>query len=344
MKKAIILFSILCLLLSMLCACGSSDASAASVASAAEATQASQASDTAAADDTASAAEAAVPAVVTATATAGDVEMDYCCFGTGSRIFVILPGLSIQPVTPSAEAIAQGFADFATDFTVYLFDRRSNLPETYTIEEMAEDTAAVMESLGLSHVSIFGASQGGMMAQVIALNHPELVDNLVLGSTLSRTNDTMKAVCGEWLELAKAGKGYELNEALCRAIYSEATMEAYSDALLAAGDSITDEDLSRFIVLASSLEDFDIYDRLGELQCNVLVLGCEGDQVTTLEGAQEIADALITGREGEQSSSEEIGSTYLCECYIYGPEYGHAVFDEAPDYRGRILEFLQNAE
>ena len=264
--------------------------------------------------------------VTVATAVAGEVEMDYCCFGKGENIFVIIPGISAKKVTPNAEAIAQGFEIFSKDYTVYLFDIRNNIPDSYSVQEMAADTAAVIRSLGLKDVNIFGASMGGMIAQYIAVDNPDLVKSLVLGSTFARINPDTHDVLEQWIELAKTGDGYELNKAFSYQIYSEATMEAYKDAVLANGNDISEDELARFVICASAILDFDVYDRLDEISCDVLVLGCEGDRVTTEDGARELAKKLD------------------CESYFYGPEYGHAVFDEAPDYRSRILEFIQGIQ
>ena len=42
--------------------------------------------------------------------------MDYFCFGTGGRKLVIIPGVSIQSVMGSAEAIADAYSVFAGNF------------------------------------------------------------------------------------------------------------------------------------------------------------------------------------------------------------------------------------
>lgn len=260
--------------------------------------------------------------IVTKTAVTENIEMDYCRFGKGEKVFVILPGLSVKKVTPSSEAIRQAFADFTDEYTVYLFDRRNNIPDQYSIEDMAEDTVTVMKSLGIDQISVFGASQGGMIAECIAINHPDIVDKMVLGSTFCRINETTSAVVNHWIELAEEKNGYGLNESICNDIYSKATMDKYGDLLLSVGNDISDEEMSQFITIAQSINEFDIYNKLNNITSKVLVLGCEGDRVTTLEGSEEIVEKLN------------------CEYYVYGSEYGHAVFDEATDYRSRILEFL----
>ena len=91
-------------------------------------------------------------------------EMQFFRFGSGPRTYVILPGLSVQSVMASAEAVAQAYASFAEEYTIYVFDRRAALPPVYTVRDMARDTAEAMLALGLHDIYLFGASQGGMMA------------------------------------------------------------------------------------------------------------------------------------------------------------------------------------
>ena len=87
-------------------------------------------------------------------------------------------------------------------------------------------------------------------------------------------------------------------------------------------DGLTDEELRRFSVQARAISDFDAYSELDKIKCPTLVLGVEGDKVVTADASREIADRLG------------------CELYLYPDSYGHCVFDEAPDYKDRILNFL----
>src|SRR5438094_264167 len=52
-----------------------------------------------------------------------------------------------------------------------------------SIEDMAEDMAAVIRALGFSRVDIFGLSMGGMVAKAIAERAPELIDRLILAGS-----------------------------------------------------------------------------------------------------------------------------------------------------------------
>ena len=93
------------------------------------------------------------------TVTTAGFSMDYICFGNGAETMVILPGLSVQSVLPQAKAIAKQYARFTDDYTVYLFDRRKELPPVYTVEDMANDTVQAMESLGLGILRVLNGEE-----------------------------------------------------------------------------------------------------------------------------------------------------------------------------------------
>lgn len=63
--------------------------------------------------------------------------------------------------------------------------RKPDVP--YTLDDMADDAAALLDALGIQSAHVAGASMGGMIAQLVALRHPEKVRSLV--SIMSTTSD-----------------------------------------------------------------------------------------------------------------------------------------------------------
>ena len=63
--------------------------------------------------------------------------------------------------------------------TVLEMVRRRVRPEQYSLSDMAEDTAALLRELGVAPAHVVGASMGGMIGQVLAAEHLEVVRSLV---------------------------------------------------------------------------------------------------------------------------------------------------------------------
>ena len=252
--------------------------------------------------------------------------MDYLRFGNGARNLVIIPGVSVQSVMNYAQAITESYKLLTEDFTVYVLDRRKDMPESYTVYEMARDTAEAIKVLKLDRVSLFGASQGGMIAMKIAIDHPELVEGLVLGSTSAQvTEETYRRVFAGWADLAKAGKPEELYLSFGEATYPAPVFEQSRELMIEAAKTVTPDDLKRFITVTEGMKGFDVTKDLRKIMCPVLVIGSRDDKIFGGEASVQIMESL-KGRPD-------------CELFMYDG-YGHAAYDLAPDYRERMLKFL----
>lgn len=252
-----------------------------------------------------------------------DIEMEYFSFGSGERAFVILPGVSTKSILQSAKAVQAAYKMFEDKYTVYVFDRRKNMPPNYPVRQMATDTAAVMRYIGINSADIFGASQGGMMALCIAIDAPQLVRSLVLGSTTCVADKAVKVITDRWVALAHSKDRIALTAELIDCMYSVNTIGQYKDVLLHMNDDMSDADIERFIIQTKAIDDFNIYDELAQISGPALVIGAEGDKLLPSEHSRRIAKKLG------------------CELYLYGTEYGHCVYDEAADYGQRIFNFFQ---
>ena len=264
--------------------------------------------------------------VVLDTVKTDDFVMDYCRFGCGKGTIVIIPGLSVQSVMPSAQAIAQAYEILTDDYTLYVFDRRKDNPESYCIADMARDTAKAMRSLGLEKANVFGASQGGMIAMSMAIMYPDLVEKLVLASTSSCVTETGFKTVENWVSLAKTGDAHALYDAFGKAIYPKAVYDQSKNLLSQAAETVTEQDLKRFVVMAQAIRGFDITADLCKIKCPVLIIGSSDDAVLGSKAAEVIRDNL------KNSAG--------CEYFMY-EGYGHAVYDLAPDFHKRVYNFLK---
>jgi len=251
--------------------------------------------------------------------------MEYFRFGRGERTCVILPGVSVRSVMGAADAVAAAYDVLAEDFTVYVFDRRTELPPVYTVRDMARDTAEAFRALGLHDVCLFGASQGGMIALVMAIEHPELVRKLALGSTTARMRPAENDIFDRWIRLAKDGDRVGLMLEFGRVIYPPEVFRKAEATLISEGERATDAELERFITLLEGTKDFSVVDELNKIRCPVLVIGAFEDAVLDSDATMEIA--------------EKLDSVPGFRLYLY-TGYGHAAFDTAPDYRERLCRFF----
>ena len=134
-----------------------------------------------------------------------NMQFDYITFGNGTKPLVMIQGLNTRGIKGAALSLSYMYRIFAKDYKVYLFDRRSVVQDGITVRDMALDIAIAMDTLGIKNADVFGVSQGGMIAQYLAIDRPELVKKLVLAVTLSQNNDTVKQVVSNWIEMAERG-------------------------------------------------------------------------------------------------------------------------------------------
>lgn len=256
---------------------------------------------------------------------AGNFGMNYFKFGSGEKTMVILPGLSIQSVCLFADSVAKDYSVFEKDFTVYLFDRRNELPENYSIQDMADDTALCFKKSGLSDICLFGASQGGMIAQIIAAKYPELVNKLALCSTSVRVDNSQIKTISEWITQANAGNGSALYLSFGKAVYPENIFEQSKELLEIAGKAVSQEEFKRFVLLAQSTEGFDVTGEISNIRCPVFAAGSDDDIVL---GSDSMSELIEKYKENKNFSY-----------HIY-ENFGHACYDTAPDFKERLYSFF----
>ena len=250
-------------------------------------------------------------------------DCDYISFGSGDDVLIMLPGVGDGFKTAKGVAVPFSvmYRCFAKDFKVFVFSRRNRMLKGFTTKDMADDLAAIMDKLGIDSAHVFGVSQGGMIAQQMAIRHPEKVKSLVLAVTASRPTVLMRESLSSWLDMAGRDdyKGIMLDTA----------ERSYTGAYLERGRKLNNilalakpKDYTRFRILCESCLEHDAYEDLKKINCPVLVIGADRDRVLGGEASKEIASAIPGA-----------------ELYMY-EGYSHGVYEQAKDFNSRVLEFL----
>lgn len=254
----------------------------------------------------------------------GNSEMDYISFGNGNRNLIMLPGLGDGLTTVKGLALVFSimYRVYAKEFTVYVFSRKNHLPDGYSTREMAKDQAEAMTVLGISKADILGISQGGMIAQYLAIDHPALVNKLVLAVTSSKPNQITEKVVGGWMEMAMQGNYKNLMIDTAERSYSESYLKKYRRLYPFLGITGKPKSFQRFLIQAASCIGHNAHDELNKIICPVSVIGGDCDKIVGADAASAIADKIS-------------GS----ELFIYHG-LGHAAYEEAKDFHGKVLDFL----
>lgn len=115
--------------------------------------------------------------------TVGDIDICYEVRGEGPPLVMIM-GLTANIDWWPPELLRA----LESRYRLLLLDNRGagRTPPgegAFTIKRFADDTAGLMDALGIEHAHVMGVSMGGMIAQELVLQHPEKVDGLVLCCT-----------------------------------------------------------------------------------------------------------------------------------------------------------------
>ncbi len=255
----------------------------------------------------------------------GETTMDYIRFGTGRRNLIILPGLGdgLQTVKGTALPMALMYRCFARDFTVYAFSRRNHLPEGFSTRDMAADLAVAMDELGIEKADFLGVSMGGMIAQYLAIDHPEKVGKLILTVTSSGPNPILAESIDEWVNCAQRGDHVAFMASNLRRIYSEDYCRKNGWMAPLVGRLTKPKSYERFYIQAGACLTHNAQGELHRIKAPTFVIGGEKDKALGGDASREIA-AEIPG----------------AQLYMY-ENWGHGLYEEAKDFNQRVLDFLK---
>ena len=239
-------------------------------------------------------------------ANANGIEIEYETFGDPSGApLLLIAGLGAQMISWDED-----FCGLLASrgFRVIRFDNRDVgrstwMEAAYTLDDMAADVAALLESLDIPAAHVVGVSMGGFIAQLVALNHPDRV--LTLTSIMSgpsgeehvQPTERGRAVLfvpapetreqrvevGVWAKRELLGPADPFDDAYERARIERAVERAYHPAGFV-------RQLQAIAAAPGRLE------RLGSLRAPALVIHGDADILVPVENGRNVAAAIPGAR------------------------------------------------
>jgi pimeloyl-ACP methyl ester carboxylesterase len=222
---------------------------------------------------------------------------------------------------------------FARSFRVVTFDNRGSgetdkPSEPYFIALFADDTAALMDALGIQRAHVYGQSMGGLIAQEFALRHPRRLRCLVLGcTTFGGPNSVLPspqaaALLSGMPNLPEDQAVERVMELFYSPRYRRDHTEEARSRIRSYFPLRTPPDAYARQLIACLT--FDAYDRLPQIEAPTLVIN----------GAE---DALIPA-ENSRIMAQRIPNAEL----VLFPEAGHLFFHEMPEEAdAAVCDFLR---
>lgn len=251
-----------------------------------------------------------------------NTSIDYIKFGTGKKVLILIPGVALKRIKGAGLYAYRKYKVFTNEYTVYLIDKRNKISDDFTTKNIAEDYAYAIKQLGIEKADILSISYGGIIAQFLAIEHPELVNKLVLGVTLSKTNDIFEKCIARWTYLATNNKQGELIVDMIEKTKSDEYIKRFKHLFPLISKYSSRVKLSRFISFMKISNSAFPNDRIRLIKSPVLVLGGMQDKVVTPEASLEIAKRL------------------KCDIYMF-EDYGHGAYHDTKEFNIRALEFYQ---
>ena len=148
-----------------------------------------------------------------------------------------------------------------------------------------EDTLGLLDHLEISSAHVYGQSFGGMVGIEMALSHPERVRSLILAATHAG-----------WLRAVPVGvRGKVPKDRPYLALYSERFAREHPDHV--AEDILVGSQEPQRSGAGrrqwEAIQEWDAWDRLGEIRCPTLIVHGTEDAMVSVENARRMAAAIL---------------------------------------------------
>jgi pimeloyl-ACP methyl ester carboxylesterase len=195
----------------------------------------------------------------------------------------------------------QQIPGLSKQFRVVIFDNRdagrsSRASEQYSIVDMADDVAGLLDGLEIPHAHLLGLSMGGMIGQEFAVRHPDRLDRLVLSGAGSAPARAVFDPIRIWNWVKShddSGEAFAAQQFVwlfsTGFLRNRAAVEQTLAMLASNPNPMTPDAYAR---QATAYLQHDMLDRLSGIQAPTLVVGGEQDLLTPPWILQEVASAI----------------------------------------------------
>jgi 3-oxoadipate enol-lactonase len=184
-------------------------------------------------------------------------------------------------------------------YRVLSYDKRghglSEAPEGgYSLDDHVGDLTALLDHLGVSRLALAGVSVGGLIAQGLALRHPERLAALVLCDTAPRLGDTA-SWNGRIAGIRSKGLA-SIADAIMERWFSENFRRTRPDDLAGWRNLFLRTDPEGYCGTCATLRDTDLSGQVGTIATPTLVVVGEQDGSTPVALVRACAEAIPGAR------------------------------------------------
>jgi 3-oxoadipate enol-lactonase len=190
-------------------------------------------------------------------------------------------------------------AHFALRHRVIIPDLRGHgrsrgLPPPYTVSQLASDLARLLDQLGIASTAVLGYSQGGAIAQQLALDHPDRCSRLVLACTYAFNMATLREkIEGHIAPLFIRTLGMARSARLVVSLGARTLGKERGDWLIGL---MASQDRDSMLLAWKEAMVFDSRRRLGEIRCPTLVVAGSNDTAVPMHHAKMLHDGIASSR------------------------------------------------
>jgi pimeloyl-ACP methyl ester carboxylesterase len=212
------------------------------------------------------------------------------------------PLLLIMGFTVSSIGWHWNVPSFAKDFRTIVFDNRgvgqSEKPDVpYSMSMFADDTAGLLDGLGIDQAHVFGISMGGMIAQEFALRYPQRVKTLILGCTNCGGAQAIPSKDPEVLNMLGDIESLDVQQAaivMTKVAVTPWFMQRHMDMLLQLNQMSMKHPTPKhgMVRQMQAIQGHDAYERLSQVSMPTLVVTGKEDGLVPPENSVTLAQRI----------------------------------------------------